>query len=100
MKLFEDLANLKKAQATTDDGYRLYCDGSIKTATVTDSLELGWYCLASPIPGAFNMFRTYFKCEFLKTEGMRESIALRDKMFEVAIESRLRRINEMSLTNA
>lgn len=101
MSLHEELRGLLEKQRKIRDGYRLFHDGSIKTATVTDSLETGWYILARPVAGASRSFRKYFPGNaqglFLKVEGMREGIAIRDKMLETIVESRVQRQCEMDL---
>ena len=101
MDLHEELQALKTRQRKIDDGYRLFHDGTIKTATVTDSLEAGWYVLARPIPGASRAFRHYFPASqqglFLKVAGMREAIEVRDRMIEAVVYSRVQREYEMDL---
>ena len=101
MDLHEELRALQTRQRKIDDGYRLFHDGTIKTATVTNSLETGWYVLARPIPGASRAFRHLFPASrqglFLKVEGMREAIELRDKMLECVVHSRVQREFEMDL---
>lgn len=101
MDLHEELTRLRDRQRHIEDGYRLFHDGSIKTATITNSLETGWYILAKPIAGASHSFRRYFQQHpqgiFLKVEGMREAIALRDRMLEVVIESKIQKQYEMDL---
>jgi len=101
MDLHEELRELLGKQRKISDGYRLFHDGSIKTATVTDSLETGWYILARPVPGASRAFRKSFPRNtqglFLKVDGMREAIAIRDKMLEMLVESRVQRQFEMDL---
>ncbi len=101
MSLHEELQGLRDRQRSIDDGYRLFHDGTIKTATITESLEPGWYVLARPVAGASIAFRRYFHSSpqglFLKVEGMREAISVRDRMIEVVVESRVQRQFEMDL---
>ena len=103
MDLHEEFRELLKRQSSIIDGYRLFHDGTVKTARVTDSLETGWYVLAGPIAGVSRAFRHYFPASadglFLKVEGMRQAIAIRDKMLEVATYSRIQREFEMSIQN-
>lgn len=99
MKLHEQLIDLAERQDGITDGYRLYSDGSIKTATVTDSLEPGWYALASKIAGA-NVFHRFFPAtergRFLKVDGLREAISVRDALLSKVVESRVQRRLESS----
>ena len=101
MKLHEELNALRDKQRRIKDGYRLFHDGSIKTATVTESLDTGWYVLARPVPGASRSFRNHFPGSpqglFLKVESMREGIAIRDKMIEMIVESRVQKRFEMGI---
>ncbi len=101
MTLYEEMQALREKQRVIEDGYRLFHDGTIKTATVTDSLEPGWYILARSIPGASIAFRSHFAPEpeglFLRVEGMREAIALRDRMIEHVVELRVQRQFEAGL---
>lgn len=101
MDLHTELRELQSSQRNIKDGYRLFYDGSIKTATVTDNLETGWYVLARPVPGASIAFRSYFPGTphglFLKVEDMREAISIRDKMIETVVESRVQKRFEMGL---
>jgi hypothetical protein len=101
MTLHEEMQALREKQRVIGDGYRLFHDGTIKTATVTDSLEPGWYILARSIPGASIVFRHHFEADaeglFLRVEGMREAIALRDRMLEHVVELRVQRQFEADL---
>ena len=102
MDLHEELKELHGKQLKLNDGYRLFHDGSVKTATVTDSLGTGWYILARSIPGASRVFRSYFPGNaqgiFLKVESIREAISIRDRMIEVIVTSRVQRRFEMDLS--
>lgn len=101
MSVHEELSSLQGEQRDISDGYRLFHDGSIKTATVTDSLETGWYILARPVPGASRLFRRFFPGKpqglFLKAESMRAAISIRDQMIEMIITSKVQRQFEMDL---
>lgn len=91
MSLTNKIETLKARQDEIGDGYRIFFDGSIKTATITDSLEQGWYALAKPVAGAAHGLAHLFDgLEYLKTDGMRESIELRDMIIsEVSVSDRI-----------
>ena len=102
MKLHEELKELRSKQREINDGYRIYHDGSIKTMTITDSEEEGWYILARPIRGASVIFRKYFPTtpqgsKFMMTKDLREAIRIMALMLEMVVESRVNRENETSL---
>ena len=103
MDLHEEFRELRENQPSADDGYRLFHDGTVKTARITSSLETGWYVLAGSIAGVSRAFRHYFPSSadglFLKVGGMRQAIAIRDKMLEVATYTRIQREFEMSIQN-
>jgi len=80
MNIKKHLKTLKLMQGNLEDVYRIYPDGSIRTATLTESMNRGWYALAKPLPGAAHKYKGLFGSEFLKVGSMREAIDLRDKM--------------------
>lgn len=86
--LQETLINLRSRQNSIQDGYRLYKDGSIKTITITESLETGWHRLANSVPGSAALIYPFFPNEFLKTDSMREAIAIRDEIIKYMADTR------------
>ncbi len=103
MDMREQLRTLQKEQVSISDGHRLYHDGSIKIQSLTAKAEIGWCVIAKPVPAASPSIRKYFPQHpdgmYLKVEGIREAIALRDIIFEKMVEARVMRQNEMSLGN-
>lgn len=95
MHAHTSLRELQQDQTSTEDGTRLFHDGSIKIRSLTESGQIGWYVLARPIPGAPVSFSRYFVAysdgQYLKTPGMREAIEIRDAMLTAMVESRVQR---------
>lgn len=104
MSLYDNLRDLRNKQPLITDGYRLFHDGTIKTVTLTDSLEKAWYVLAKSIPGASHSFRRHFIASseglFLKVDGIRDAITLRDRMYEQVVEAKVQRRIEMDTLNS
>jgi hypothetical protein len=85
MNVKEAIILLLERQSETLDLYRLFQDGSIKSATTTLSVERGWARVAGPVPGAAREFLDIFRnsdIEFVKIETLREAIEVRDMMFQ------------------
>jgi len=103
MSVQTDLRDLQLRQAEVGDGYRLFYDGTIKIQSLTEMGNIGWYILARSIPGATTAFKRYFSHTpegiFLKTEDMREAIAIRDLMMISCVEARVNRQNDNALQN-
>lgn len=103
MNVREKLRELQRGQVKASDGTRLYHDGSIKIQSLTDNAEIGWCVIAKPVPGASPSIRQYFSQHpdgmYLKVEGIREAIELRDIIFEKMVEARVMRQNEMAMGN-
>ena len=102
MAIHAELKELASAEPA-EDSCRLFFDGSIKTVTLTESGEMGWYVLARPVSGASKSFRRYFvqRTEgiYLRVSGPREAIALRDGMIITSVEARVRRTDSNDLRN-
>lgn len=88
LSLQDKLNTLQSVQSNIQDGYRLYSDGSIKTITITESSETGWYLLARPVSGAATVFLSFFPDGFLKTNSMREAIDVRDDIIRAMSNDR------------
>jgi len=103
MNVREKLRELQKGQSKVSDGTRIYHDGSIKIQSLTDNAEIGWCIIAKPVPGSAYSLRQYFSQHpdgmYLKVEGMREAIELRDAIFEKMVGARVMRQNEMAMGN-
>ncbi len=99
----EKLKKLKREQASIRGGHRIFHDGSVKIQSLTDSGNIGWCVIAKPVPGASPSIRQYFSQHpdgmYLKVEGIREAIELRDAIFEKMVEARVMRQNEMAMGN-
>lgn len=92
MNLHQELETLIAGQANIQDGYRLYYDGSVKTVTITESLDTGWCVQAGPIPGAAALIQSCFsEDKYLKVDDLRTAIALRDRIFTFVYESQWKR---------
>jgi hypothetical protein len=103
MSAHTSLLELQQDQTSTEDGTRIFHDGSIKIRSLTESGELGWYVLARPISGAPVYFNRYFVShsdgQYLKAPGMREAIEIRDAMLTAMVESRVQRQFSNDLRN-
>lgn len=89
MNLHQKLEALGAGQDRIPDGYRLYYDGSVKTATITESFETGWCVQAGPIPGAAALIQSCFsEDKYLKVDDLRSAIALRDRIIAFVHEHR------------
>lgn len=100
MKLHEELLALGDEQSEILDGYRVFHDGTVKTATTTESGDRGWYVLAMRIPGVPASIRRFFPKHsdgaFLKVRSLRDVITLREKMLTAVIYARARKELEFS----
>lgn len=103
MSINEELKALKFEQSTICDEYRLFHDGTIKMASLTDSGQMGWYVVAKPIPGMSFAYRRYFKTQgdgvFLNVPTLREAVSLRDMIFTAIVEARVHRRIENDISN-
>lgn len=103
MSVHLELRKLQKVQSEVRDVARLFHDGSIKTQTLTDSGQVGWYVLAGPIQGAGLSFKRYFTAQedglYLRAEGVREAISIRDGMLTSLVEARVQRRQSNDLKN-
>lgn len=103
MSVHSKLRELQRGQSEIKDGTRLFHDGSIKTQSLTDSGEIGWYVLAGPVQGAGLSFKRYFSAHedgmYLKAESVREAISIRDGMLSSLVEARVQRQQSNDLAN-
>lgn len=99
----EKLRKLQREQSSISDGHRIFHDGSVKIQSLTESGDIGWCVIAKSVPGATHSLRQYFPQHpdgmYLKVEGIREAITLRDTIFERMVEVRVMRQNEMAMRN-
>jgi len=101
MGMIQKLKELNKEQKKVADGYRLFHDGSLKIKTLTDSGDVGWCVIAKLIPAASPSIRSYFTQHddgiYLRTQGLREALEVRDLILIQMTESRVTRQNETGL---
>lgn len=95
MSLHDEIRKLHELQSSTDDGLRLFHDGSIKQRSLTESMEMGWCIVARSVPGASLAFRNYFPSRgdgiYLQVENIRDAMTIRDMMLTTLVESRVHR---------
>jgi len=88
--IHQQLRFLANCQASIEDGTRIYHDGIIRVSTVRERGGIGFTLVAKRIPNAAKLIGHHFEGDekFLKVEGLREALELRDEILTQCVQEK------------